>query len=219
MLLELWRQVDRLHTAGISHGRLNLGNVLLTEDGPMLVDWAAATLGAPQSALDIDVAELAVASTYSSVPIAPGAWRSMPAGPTPSVASFPTYNGRRSPRTSVTSHARARSGSKICANRSPRPPGQDVPEVVPLRRFRLKDVALTAALVFAAYLIISQLADIGFRTIAHELRQMEVAWFLLALILAQATFVASGICFAAQCPHRSHSSPASCCSRRSSSSN
>ena len=48
-------------TAGISHGRLNVGNVLVVDDGPMLVDLSAATLGAPQSALDIDVAELLVA--------------------------------------------------------------------------------------------------------------------------------------------------------------
>jgi glycosyltransferase 2 family protein len=61
-LLDLWRQVDYLHQAGISHGRLNLSNVLLSEDGPMLVDLSAATLGAPQSALDIDVAELLVAT-------------------------------------------------------------------------------------------------------------------------------------------------------------
>src|SRR4029079_14729440 len=61
-LLELLRQVDTLHRAGISHGRLNLSNVLVSEDGPMLVDLSAATLGAQQSALDIDVAELLVAT-------------------------------------------------------------------------------------------------------------------------------------------------------------
>ena len=56
-------QVDRLHEAGISHGRLNMSNVLIVDDGPMLVDFSAATLGAPQSALDMDVAELLVACT------------------------------------------------------------------------------------------------------------------------------------------------------------
>jgi Phosphotransferase enzyme family len=95
-LLELWEQVHRLHAAGISHGRLNLGNVLLTEKGPMLVDWAAATLGAPQSA----------------------------------------------PLTSATSRGKASSGSKALRRKVAETTGQDVPEVVPLRRFRLKDVAL-----------------------------------------------------------------------------
>ena len=40
---DLCQQVERLHRAGISHGRLNLSNVLVVEDGPMLVDlsWRA----------------------------------------------------------------------------------------------------------------------------------------------------------------------------------
>ena len=61
LLEELLRQVARLHDAGISHGRLNVGNVIVVDGEPMLVDLSAATLGAPQSALDMDVAELLVA--------------------------------------------------------------------------------------------------------------------------------------------------------------
>ena len=61
ILESLWEQVARLQTARISHGRLNASNVLVSDDGPMLVDLSAATLGAPQTALDIDLAELLVA--------------------------------------------------------------------------------------------------------------------------------------------------------------
>ena len=43
-----------MYAAGISHGALNASNVLVLDDGPMLVDFSAATLGAPQSALDMD---------------------------------------------------------------------------------------------------------------------------------------------------------------------
>jgi uncharacterized membrane protein YbhN (UPF0104 family) len=50
-----------------------------------------------------------------------------------------------------------------------------------------------AALVLAAYLLISQLADIGFATIADELRDAELAWVVVALVLAQSTFIPSGI--------------------------
>jgi lysylphosphatidylglycerol synthase-like protein len=58
---------------------------------------------------------------------------------------------------------------------------------------RAKDLFLVAALVVTAYLVIAQLADIGFGTIAHELREAEPAWLILGLILAQCTFVAGGI--------------------------
>src|SRR5262249_57226252 len=63
----------------------------------------------------------------------------------------------------------------------------------PLYRIRLKDLVLTAAVIFAAYLLISQLADIGFRTIAHQLSDAEPAWIVVALLLAQSTFLPSGI--------------------------
>jgi uncharacterized membrane protein YbhN (UPF0104 family) len=71
--------------------------------------------------------------------------------------------------------------------------GTDPPEVAPLRRIRVKDLVLMAALVVGAYLLISQLADIGFATIADELRDAELAWVVVALVLAQSTFIPSGI--------------------------
>ena len=60
-------------------------------------------------------------------------------------------------------------------------------------RIRPKDVLMMAALVFAAYLLISQLADIGFDTIWHELSNANLAWVILALILAQTALIGSGI--------------------------
>jgi uncharacterized membrane protein YbhN (UPF0104 family) len=65
--------------------------------------------------------------------------------------------------------------------------------MAPLRRVRPRDLLLTAALVFAAYLLISKLAQIGFGTIAHELGRANPAWLVVALFLAQSTFVPSGI--------------------------
>jgi uncharacterized membrane protein YbhN (UPF0104 family) len=71
--------------------------------------------------------------------------------------------------------------------------GQEVRELATLRRVRPKDLLLTAALVFAAYLLIGQLADIGIATIVDEVREAEPAWLVVALILAQSTFVANGV--------------------------
>jgi uncharacterized membrane protein YbhN (UPF0104 family) len=62
-----------------------------------------------------------------------------------------------------------------------------------LRRIRPKDLLLTAALIFGAYLLISKLAAVGFGTIAHELSKADVAWLVVALVLAQTAFVASGV--------------------------
>ena len=45
----------------------------------------------------------------------------------------------------------------------------------------------------AAYLLITQLAEIGFDTIADELREADVPWVVSRLVLAQLTFVAQAI--------------------------
>ena len=192
-LRDLWRQVDDLHRAGISHGRLNLSNVLLAEDGPMLVDLSAATLGAPQAALDMDLAELLVATCCLV-----GAKRTLEGAVE---AGFGDAMARIQPylqRAALTPHTRdlARThdlGLKELRAAVGVATATPVPEIAELRRVRPKDVLLMAALVLAAYLLISALADIGFGMIADELGKAELAWVLLALIVAQAAFIGSGI--------------------------
>jgi uncharacterized membrane protein YbhN (UPF0104 family)/tRNA A-37 threonylcarbamoyl transferase component Bud32 len=199
-LEELWQQVARLHAAGISHGRLNASNVLVVDDGPMLVDLSAATLGAPQSALDMDVAELLVACT-----VLVGADRALGKAVE---AGWGDAVGRALPylqRAALTPHLRdvARSheiGLKDLRAEAADATGQEVPEVIPLRRMRPRDLVLTAMVGVAAYLLITQLAKIGFGTIADELRHAEVAWILMGVITAQLTFVAGGVSFRGAVP-------------------
>jgi glycosyltransferase 2 family protein len=189
----LWEQVNRLHEAGISHGRLNASNVLVTAHGPMLVDLSAATLAAPQSALDIDAAELAVACTVLVGPER-ALNHAIEAGWKDNLVRILPYLQRAA----LTPHLRdlARShevGLKQLRADAAAATGQKTTEVAPLRRIRPRDVLLTAALIFAAYLLISKLAQVGFDTIYHELKQADVAWVVVALILAQASFIGTGI--------------------------
>jgi uncharacterized membrane protein YbhN (UPF0104 family)/tRNA A-37 threonylcarbamoyl transferase component Bud32 len=192
-LENLWQQVARLHEAGISHGRLNASNVLVVEDGPMLVDLSAATLGAPQSALDLDVAELLVACAVL-VGSERALRRAVEAGWGDAMARVLPYLQRAA----LTPHLRdlARShevGLKELRAAVAAACGMEEPEMAPLRRIRPKDLVLMAALIFAAYLLISQLAEIGFDTIADEVGKADPAWVVVALILAQSTFIPSGI--------------------------
>ena len=193
MLVDLWNEVDKLQRAGVSHGRLNLSNVLVTEDGPMLVDLSAATLGAPPSALATDVAELLVATCCLIGPERTLA-RAVEAG----FGDALTYVQPYLQGAALTPHTRdlARShelGLKELRASIGKATGTPVPEIAEMRRIRPKDVLTMAALVFAAYAVLSQLADIGFGTIGDELRGAELAWVLLALILAQMAFIGSGI--------------------------
>jgi hypothetical protein len=193
VLERVWELVARLHAAGISHGRLNAGNVLIVDDRPMLVDFSAATLGAPQSALDMDVAEVMVASTILVGPDR-ALRKALEAGWGGSIGRVLPYLQRAA----LTPHLRdlARQHEvdlKELRAAAAAATGQEAPEVAPLRRIRPKDLLLTAALIFGAYLLISKLAAVGFGTIAHELSKADVAWLVVALVLAQTAFVASGV--------------------------
>lgn len=193
ILEDLCRQVALLHAAGISHGRLNLSNVLVGPDGPMLVELADATLGAPQAQLDIDVAELLVACTVLVGPDR-ALHMAVTAGWSDAVARVLPYLQRAA----LTPHLRDLARAHEIALTELRAAaaaatGSASPEIAPLRRIRPRDLVLTAAVVFAAYLLIGQLAEIGFDTIADELREAKLAWVIVALLLAQATFIPSGI--------------------------
>jgi glycosyltransferase 2 family protein len=193
LLEQLWEQVGLLQSAHISHGRLNASNVLVLADGPMLVDLSAATLGAPQSALDIDLAELLVACTVLIGPQR-ALGKAVDAGYAAAIGRVLPYLQRAA----LTPHLRDLARSHEVALKDLRAAaaaaaGQPAPELAPMMRVRPRDLLMTAALIFGAYLLISKLAAIGFGTIAHELGKAQPAWIVVALILAQVTFIASGV--------------------------
>jgi glycosyltransferase 2 family protein len=193
LIEDLYQQVNRLHRAGISHGRLNASNVLVTDDGPMLVGLSAATLAAPQSALDIDAAELVVACTVLVGP--DRALRgAMDAGWRDRLVRVLPYLQRAALTPHLRDLARTHEVSlkKLRADVAAAT-GQEAPELAPLRRIRPKDLLITAVLIVAAYLLISKLAQIGFGTIYDELKQADLAWFGIALLLAQCSFIGKGV--------------------------
>ena len=193
LLRSLGSRSSALHASGVSHGRLNLSNVLVLEDGPMLVDFSAATLGAPQSALDIDLAELLVACTVLVGPDRALAV-AVDAGWGDAIGRLLPYLQRAALTPHLRDLARAHEVDlKELRAAAAAATGQEVPELVPMRRVRPQDLLLAAALIFGTYLLISKLAAIGFGTIAHEVARADYAWLAVALILAQTTFVANGI--------------------------
>jgi glycosyltransferase 2 family protein len=183
-LVELWRQVTGLHAADISHGRLNASNVIIDQDGhPVIVGFAAATLGAPQAALDIDVAELLVSSTVLVGPDRALSAAISGAGVDAVKGSLPYLQ-----RAALTPHTRDRAKSHEVALEELRKTtaaaaGTAPVAIVPMTRIRPRDLVLTAAVLFSVYLLIGQLADVGFETIADNLRHAQPVWVLVALVV------------------------------------
>jgi glycosyltransferase 2 family protein len=192
-LIELWRQVATMHAALISHGRLNAGQVILDGDGPVIVGFAAATLGAPQSALDIDVAELLVASTVLVGPDRALSCAVQGAGVEAVRPALPYLQ-----RAALTPHTRDLAKSHEVAldelrRSAATAAGTEPVEVLPMRRVRPRNLLITAAIAFAAYLLIGQLAQIGVSTIADNLRHAEPAWLVTGLLVTTLGFIPEAV--------------------------
>jgi uncharacterized membrane protein YbhN (UPF0104 family)/tRNA A-37 threonylcarbamoyl transferase component Bud32 len=193
ILRDLWGQVARLHAAGISHGRLNAGNVTLVDGSPLVVDLSAATLGAPRSALDIDVAELLVACT-----VLVGPDRALDAAIDRIGVEAVTGAAPYLQRAALTPHVRDLARSHEVAledlrEAAARATGTEPAKVVELRRVRPQDLVLVAFVIFAAYSLIGQIAEIGLGTLLDELSGADLAWGAAALVLAQVTMIGGGI--------------------------
>jgi uncharacterized membrane protein YbhN (UPF0104 family)/tRNA A-37 threonylcarbamoyl transferase component Bud32 len=193
LLESLWLQVSALHAAGISHGRLNASNVAVVDGDPLLLDFAAATLGAPKPAIDIDVAELLVACTVLVGPDRALAAAVRGAGEKAVAGALPYLE-----RGALTPHLRDLARHNDVAleqlrKSSAAATNEQLPDIVPLRRVRPRDVLTTALVILAAYLLISKLARIGFGTIYGELREANPVWVVVALIVAQLTYVSQAV--------------------------
>jgi glycosyltransferase 2 family protein len=193
LLRGLWDQVARLHAAGISHGRLNGSNIAVVDGSPLVVDLSAATLGAPPSALDIDVAELLVACT-----VLVGPDRALAAAidgiGTDAITGAAPYLQRAALTPHVRDLARTHEVAlKDLRAATARATGTEPAKVVELRRVRPQDIAVVGFLIFAAYTLISRIAEVGFGTVVDELSGADLAWTAVALVLAQLTMIGGGI--------------------------
>ena len=72
--------------------------------------------------------------------------------------------------------------------------------IAELRRVTIKGLFFVALTAFAAWLIISQLADIGLSTIIDELQQASWEWLLVVLILGQLPLLSQALSLSGAVP-------------------
>jgi uncharacterized protein (TIRG00374 family) len=189
LLLAVWKEAAKLHATGMSHGRLNARNIAVVDGEPMLLDLSVATLGAPASALQIDVAELLVACTVLVGPERALKAALAGAGSDAVKSALPYLE-----RAALTPHERDLASDhevelKKLREAAAEATNEKVPELVPIHRVRPRDVLFMGLIALAAYLLITKLANIGFGTIYDQIRTADPAWVAVALVLANLTYV------------------------------
>jgi uncharacterized membrane protein YbhN (UPF0104 family) len=193
ILVELWDAVGRLRHDGIAHGRLNTHAVAVHDGRPLLRDFAAGRLAASPGVLDTDVAELLV-----STALLVGSERALRSAldnlGERAVAEAIPYLQTAALTPALRDEVRHEDfdigGLRRLAATST---ATELPEVIQLRRVSVRDVVFTALLGVAAYLIISQFADIGFATIWDELSSAQWEWLVVTLLIAQLIYLTQAV--------------------------
>jgi uncharacterized membrane protein YbhN (UPF0104 family) len=189
MLAEVWAAAGRLRSARIGHGRLNAWSLSLGAGGLLVTNLARARLNAAPDVLATDLIELLVScSTVVGVDRALAAARAE-MGDDALRDALPFLQ-----RAALTPGLRDEARDfdvdiKALRERIVDITGGEMPEIAEVRRVSVRDVVLVGLTVFAAYLILTQIADIGLSTIVDELQGAEWSWVILALGLAQLTLV------------------------------
>jgi uncharacterized protein (TIRG00374 family) len=200
VLEQAWTAIARLHSARIAHGRIEPAQLVPADSRMIIRDLAAARLAAPESDRAIDVAELLVSTALLVGPeralgaarttIGDGALGSslpyiQPAALTPALRDQVHDGGLK------VNELRAQTAEALDTELTP---------IAELHRVTPKGILFVGLTAFAAWLIISQLADIGLSTIVDELQQASWQWLVLVLILAQLPLLSQALALTGAVP-------------------
>ncbi|HMK10870.1 MAG TPA: flippase-like domain-containing protein, partial [Acidimicrobiales bacterium] len=185
LLEDAWTSLSRLHSARLANGGLELGDLIVSDERVVFADLSSARLAAPDADLTVDVAELLVATAVLVGPDRALAAARTAIGDERLTEALPFIQpAALTPALRDEAHDNE---LKVSDYRSQVAKALGVPltPIAELRRVTLKGLLFVGLTAFAAWLIISQLADVGLSTIIDELQQASWEWLLLVLILGQ----------------------------------
>jgi undecaprenyl-diphosphatase len=180
-----WRELAHLRAARIAHGALDGDHIIASADGPVLVDFSLASISAPQSRLDQDIAQLLVTSA-----LVVGAKESVGAavealGADAVSAALPLVQKPALTRTTRTAlHHHKKLLDELHAEISGST-GAEMLEPVELRRVKPLNVLMVVGLLFALWVILGEVGSIS--NLIDTLESADWAWVLVVVVLTQST--------------------------------
>jgi undecaprenyl-diphosphatase len=185
----VWREVRLLHDVGVAHRALRAANILMPDDGPVVIDLGFGETAATERMQAIDRAELiASLAALTGVDRAVGsAVRVLSAGDL--VATIPFLQ----PLALSAATRKQVSKSTLASLRTALSESAGL-EDVPLERLirvRPKTILTIAMLVGAFYVLLPQLASVD--DSFKALRDANYGWLAVSLVMSVVTYVASAI--------------------------
>jgi uncharacterized membrane protein YbhN (UPF0104 family) len=190
----LWRQVQRLHEAGINHGRIDLDRVVVTPDRALAFgDLSSATVaGEPEDDIKDRAQVLALALLAVGEERAVANAREV-LGDETVLAVLPFVQEAAMPPVTREALEDRKIELDDVRKRLAKTLGADERALIRLRRVTWGSVLNAALLGFAAFAVISLLGDIDLETFLEDLRGADWWWLAFALVLAQLPRIPSAV--------------------------
>ncbi len=201
LLDTIWAEIDRMHDARVSHGRLDGRHIVVTSSGIQLREFGNGRTPATAQDVGIDRAVLLMTTGRLVGPerAAAAALRSSPQGV---VAALPYL---QLPALDAAAREKVRAYDRARPEGDPRPPrlldglrsailtatGTQEPEPVKLQRITWRQVLIAAGSIIAVWALLSQIGDI--QGVGEELKTADLWWVFAGLILALLPAVTDGI--------------------------
>ena len=196
----VWREVGRLHQAGIAHRSLHGTNIMISQDGsPRLVDFSFAELAATSRQRAIDVAELLTSLAGRIGPGRAVATAAAEIGSEGVAAAVPllqplalSAGTRREIKGQDGLLKKTRAAAAAASG------GAADEDLARLQRVRPRTLLAIAALAGAFYFLLPQIAQVS--SSWHALLHANWAWLPVIIGLSALTYVASAIALIGSVP-------------------
>jgi uncharacterized membrane protein YbhN (UPF0104 family) len=201
VLADLWRNLNLLHSAGLTYGQMGPDDVLVTGDGRVaLVAFERASVSSSPERRAADRAEALVTTAAFVGPqrAVDAAMRALGTEGLEQVQPLlqPVALSPAARRLVRADRTLLRDLQALTTEAT----GTAPPDLVQLRRVSPRHLVLVAATLFGLYLVLTQLA--GINDLAATLRSASWDWVVVAFVLAFCTNVTSAVALAAAAPQR-----------------
>ena len=189
LLDRVWREVERLHAARLAHRSLRAANILVTAEGPVVIDFGFGTESAGERAQAIDRAELLVslAAVVGAEPALASATRTIGVDALATAAPYLQPLALSAATRKQASKAllrELRDGIATATGEAPAP-------LERLVRVRAKTLLMIAALSAAFYVLLPQLADVG--DSVDALGSANFWWLAVCVVMSIGTYLFAAI--------------------------
>ena len=195
VLRAVWSEVRLLHAARVAHGRLNASHVLLTPDGPEIVDLVDASYGADDARRRADIAELlvSVAMLVGNERAVASAYASLGADTLAGALSYLQSPALSTETRAFMPHNRKELEHRLGELRTlvASTAGVDEPPLQQLYRVNTTNLLMAVGSLVAVFALLGQIGDPG--ELWNTITAANGWWLLLALSLSLATNIPSAV--------------------------